>query len=91
MGVNPGHYSAGSDRRLQFASRQLERQQPTEEEIEAMIHRRIEAMHQRLLERATGGLLTWQGDRIIHRSPRRRVGAQSRPQQVSSSPMALRI
>lgn len=65
---NTGRQGAGSDRRLQFASRQLKRPQPTEEEIEAMMDRRIEKAHQRLLERATGGLLTWQGDHIIHRS-----------------------
>ena len=32
------------------------------------INQRIEAVHRRLLEAATGGRLTWCGDRIIRRT-----------------------
>lgn len=37
----------------------------TEEELDAIEQQLIEQMHRRLMERATGGLLTWQGDQIV--------------------------
>ena len=60
--------TAGSDRRRQYENRGPEYRQQTEEEIEAAMDLLIQRAHQRLLERATAGRLTWQGDRIIHRS-----------------------
>lgn len=57
--------SLGTNRRQQYASDHYDDRARTEEQLEAAMDLLIEQAHCRLLERSTGGLLTWMGDRII--------------------------
>lgn len=68
----------GANRRDQYMSRQALFHQPTEEEIEAAMQQRIQQGQCRILERATHGLLTWQGDRLVA-GPAYRRSVRHRP------------
>lgn len=77
MGLKQRHYgrNAGRDYRQQYASDGYDKPVYTEEQLEAAMEEMIEQAHCRLLERATGGLLTWQGDRIVQGQGARRSRA----------------
>ena len=81
--TRPG--SAGSDRRRQYITREPDLRPKTDEEHEAQMELLIQRAHQRLLERATQGRLTWQGDQIIrlHRRSKDRVTLQPKMQPMA--------
>jgi hypothetical protein len=51
-----------------FESGAYEHMAPIDVQTERM-RQRIEAVHRRLLERATDGRLTWAGEQIVHQTP----------------------
>ena len=70
---------AGTDRRKQFASRTYEPHPDIEEALEKRMAELIEKAHCQLLEQATLGRLTWQGDKIVKASkPRENSPSTSR-------------
>lgn len=65
--------SLGTNRRQQYASNHYDDRIRTEEQLEAAMDLLIQQAHCRLLERATGGVLTWLGDTIVPGPAGRRV------------------
>ena len=81
----------GCNRRDQYMSRLGLYHPLTEEEIETAINQRVQAGQCRLIERATHGLFTWQGDRLVagpgHR--RRKRGPWTNPYEKLLQPASL--
>lgn len=82
----------GSDRLEQYMSRSYDDRMRKEDELEAAMQKLIDQAQCRLLERATGGRLTWRGDQIV-RVPRRsgRYEPQARGDQCQAQAGMSRI
>lgn len=93
MGVKPRNstMSLGTNRRHQYASGHYDDRVRTEEQLEAAMEVRIQQAHCRLLERATGGLLTWMGNQIIPGPAGRRVRVRENITPTQPSVMEMHL